>query len=200
MIFSEVLSLIRGERKGRQTMVSIRKIDLRYRPSYWIVKVPMLLSWLLLIGCSGAGTLYAPGYSEAAFRKIEIGTSEEKVVELLGEPLRIVGDRYYYYYDAIGLVFLVDEKRDSVVLAEFSRAAIEDENAYASPLSISQLTSRLGSPKRVIGVDLGQSDDRNIVSYIYSRQKKGWPWWNYRKIDVDKSSGKVVDKVYRTMD
>lgn len=36
-------------------------------------------------------TEYAPGYSEEAFRAVEIGDSREKVLGLLGQPLRVYG-------------------------------------------------------------------------------------------------------------
>lgn len=37
-------------------------------------------------------TEYAPGYTEAAFLSVQIGDSRERVIELLGEPLRVHND------------------------------------------------------------------------------------------------------------
>jgi hypothetical protein len=47
-------------------------------------------------------TIYAPGYSENAFRKIGAGQLEEEVLALLGEPLEkklspASGHEYWYY-------------------------------------------------------------------------------------------------------
>lgn len=37
-------------------------------------------------------TEYAPGYTESAFLAVQIGDSRERVIELLGEPLRVGDD------------------------------------------------------------------------------------------------------------
>jgi len=41
-------------------------------------------------------TKYASGYSEENFNKIKEGTTQEQVIELLGEPLKKSGDTWFY--------------------------------------------------------------------------------------------------------
>jgi len=147
-----------------------------------------------------AGTFYAPGFSEAEFRNIEIGTTETEVLRVLGAPLRIVGNRFYYFYDDGRIVFLVDEKQGHAELSSISKGEHDGLSPYTRLQSIEQVKSIHGTPERVIAVDLGQSENRNVVSYIYSRQKVGAPWWEYRKIDIDKDSRTVVGSVSRTLD
>jgi outer membrane protein assembly factor BamE (lipoprotein component of BamABCDE complex) len=43
-----------------------------------------------MVGCSDwAGTIYAPAYKEADFRKVHVGMDLSEVLSLLGDPLEI---------------------------------------------------------------------------------------------------------------
>jgi hypothetical protein len=43
--------------------------------------------WFISLLASVEDTVYAPGYSDGAFRRLRIGMSEQEVAGLLGEPL-----------------------------------------------------------------------------------------------------------------
>jgi hypothetical protein len=49
------------------------------------------LAFLVFVFFFTFDTEYAPGYSEEAFRAVEIGDSKEEVLSLLGQPLRVYG-------------------------------------------------------------------------------------------------------------
>lgn len=44
-------------------------------------------SWLTTFLAASEDTVYAAGYSDAAFKRVRVGMSETDVAELLGEPL-----------------------------------------------------------------------------------------------------------------
>ncbi len=61
----------------------------------------LVLAVVILVGCGAIHhfffrTEYAPGYTESAFLAVQIGDSRERVIELLGEPLRV------HEWDTIG--------------------------------------------------------------------------------------------------
>jgi len=75
-------------------LLVIGRICLRIRNRFGRAVVGGLIvtvaGYMLFIAFSSSlsvNTRYAPGYSEAAFNSIKIGDSEEKVFQLLGEPL-----------------------------------------------------------------------------------------------------------------
>lgn len=68
-------------------------------------------------------TKYAFSYSEENFNKIKVGTSQEQVIELLGEPLKKLDNHWFYTqsflqsdqcYWSRGVVFDSDKKVKSV--------------------------------------------------------------------------------------
>jgi hypothetical protein len=68
-------------------------------------------------------TKYAFSYSEENFNKIKVGTSQEQVIELLGEPLKKLDNHWFYpqsflqsdqCYWSRGVVFDSDKKVKSV--------------------------------------------------------------------------------------
>jgi hypothetical protein len=153
--------------------------------------------WASLSFFRQLGTSYAPGYSEQAFQALAEGDSERKVHAELGPPLWEVGYRYYYYYRGRELVFLVDKKKGTASLARFSKATEEQKAPYSNIETFEQLTDRLGAPERLIGVDLGQSQDPAVKNLVYSEQDQDFhlPWWQYRLVYVHKETGKVTGKV-----
>lgn len=153
---------------------------------------------VLMSGCFLDGTMYAPGYSESAFEAIKIGDSREKVLSSLGKPLDTVGYRFYYYYNDRDLIFLVDTEMQSVSFASFCNPSDEAMNKYGSGLTPAQLEKLLGPPEKSIGVDLGQSDNPALYSLVYSRPGNGLSW-KFRKLDINKNSGKVVKKISKTL-
>lgn len=44
-------------------------------------------NWLTSFLAASEDTVYAAGYSDAAFKRVRVGMSETDVAELLGEPL-----------------------------------------------------------------------------------------------------------------
>jgi len=56
-----------------------------------IGSVLVTLAFLTFIFFFTFDTEYAPGYSEEAFRVVEIGDSKEEILNLLGQPLRVYG-------------------------------------------------------------------------------------------------------------
>jgi hypothetical protein len=56
-----------------------------------IGSVLVTLAFLVFIFFFTFDTEYAPGYSEEAFRAVEIGDSKEGILSLLGQPLRVYG-------------------------------------------------------------------------------------------------------------
>jgi hypothetical protein len=73
---------------GRQFHNARRKTVVRM----WGLLLTVCLSGCIVVGDDSSNILRlntrcAPGYSEEAFMTIEVGDSEEKVLDLLGEPL-----------------------------------------------------------------------------------------------------------------
>jgi len=78
--------LLFARKKTRSRIATWRKI-LGF--SSVIGSVLVTLAFLVFIFFFTFDTEYAPGYSEEAFRIVQIGDSKEEILSLLGQPLRV---------------------------------------------------------------------------------------------------------------
>jgi hypothetical protein len=94
---------------GRHFHNARRKTGVRM----WSLLLTVCLSGCIVLGDNSSNILRlntrcAPGYSEEAFKTIEVGDSEEKVLDLLGNPLERSSDvnnparEYLWYTKPIG--------------------------------------------------------------------------------------------------
>lgn len=153
----------------------------------------LFLSPLLLAGCYGLGTTYAPGYTEQGFDSIEIGDTKAHVIAVLGEPLRIVGHLYIYSYFDKAVWFTVNTQTGDVELfRQLDSQSEESRKLYEGIESIDQLTKTLGLPDKISGAHSGQSNNPEVLSYVYSEESGHW--WKVRVVFVNKTTEVVVDK------
>jgi hypothetical protein len=75
-------------KKTRSRIATWRKV---FGFSSVIGSVLVTLAFLTFIFFFTFDTEYASGYSEEAFRAVEIGDSKEEILSLLGQPLRVYG-------------------------------------------------------------------------------------------------------------
>ena len=155
-----------------------------------------LLGAMLLQGCHVDGSVFAEGYTESRFASVQPGDSAEAVKAALGEPHRIVGYRCFYSYDGGKLSFRVNTKTGIVSYWGFYDKSSQEAKLYSPISTLCALTEALGEPEYVLTMDFGQSEDPNIESWLYSQLRNTSAlYWDFRKIDFDKTTGRVVGKL-----
>jgi outer membrane protein assembly factor BamE (lipoprotein component of BamABCDE complex) len=66
-------------------------------PILWVGSLGILLSGIVaILYFKSFDTRYAPGYSEAAFKSLKIGDTEQKVLSLLGKPMSTDGTEPFF--------------------------------------------------------------------------------------------------------
>ncbi|MBL8030968.1 MAG: hypothetical protein JNK33_01435 [Candidatus Doudnabacteria bacterium] len=80
-------------KKLRKIWTMKSKLKYLAKVALFVVFVLVLLLSVLLVGSriyAHRHTEYAPGYSYRKFRQVQVGTSEQEVSRLLGQPLRVL--------------------------------------------------------------------------------------------------------------
>ena len=148
----------------------------------------------LLISGPHMSTEFPPGYSEERFQEIEIGDSKHHVVEVLGDPFRIVGDHFVYRYLYRNVNFEVNT-RTGIVSVKHYFGEGEIPNELLELTDLQQLIEKLGQPDLIVRAHGGQSHDPSELTYIYSRKSGWWFYWQYRIVYIHKETGQVTSKL-----
>jgi outer membrane protein assembly factor BamE (lipoprotein component of BamABCDE complex) len=117
-------------------------------------------------------TIYAPGYSDAAFRKIHRSMSEAEVLRLLPSP--------------IGEVWIYSEHGSSLASVQFAQNVVDDVSADGMP----RLNAvRVGMTKEQVIALVGAPPAKNL---IYTRSKSDS---SYHVRVIGLRDAKVTEKI-----
>jgi hypothetical protein len=94
---------------------------------------------------NGDATMYAAAYSDAAFRQVYRGMAKEKVLELLGHPLR---ETWLYEVNGTDDIIVVTDHRRNTIL-RIDGPGASRVPALTRGVTLDRVRSAIGEPTRI---------------------------------------------------
>ena len=141
----------------------------------------------------GGNTVFAPGYSEDGWAQIEVGDTQQKVVQIIGQPVSktAFGREWEWEYANQGVTITLkyDYVTDKLNVAKFSNV-----EPFWNGFSLIGLSSE--SLHELLGPPTNRHITKNDIGFWYSLPKGGLGQGNYiqRIVFFDGATLRVVNK------